>query len=262
VILFLLFIYNVTICIKLDPGIHIGKHLIFFGKTGVTIPFLARPPLPHPLLGHPTSAPSSASPLADLSTTSTCTTGHHLHLRCCLLPMVDLRAARRGWPWRCMPGRGLTRAPAVVGWPAGRGLARPPAAARRATASPGFRRRRDGRLARTTSRGGATAAASPGLSWRRGDRCLTRLPTAVWRLVGRLQPRPTSAAAATSEKSPPERRLAPSRVWLEDIATHAWVGIFWSPWVSFRSWSKIATFIGPLLEHFFFLLAFRFPGSF
>jgi hypothetical protein len=26
----------VTICMKLDPGMHIGLHLIFFGKTGVT----------------------------------------------------------------------------------------------------------------------------------------------------------------------------------------------------------------------------------
>jgi hypothetical protein len=25
-----------TICIKLDPGMHIGLHLVFFGKTGVT----------------------------------------------------------------------------------------------------------------------------------------------------------------------------------------------------------------------------------
>jgi hypothetical protein len=35
VILFLLFTY-VTICMKLDPGMHIGLHLVFFGKTGVT----------------------------------------------------------------------------------------------------------------------------------------------------------------------------------------------------------------------------------
>jgi hypothetical protein len=33
--LFLLFTY-VTICMKLDPGMHIGLHLVFFGKTGVT----------------------------------------------------------------------------------------------------------------------------------------------------------------------------------------------------------------------------------
>jgi hypothetical protein len=26
----------VTICMKLDPGMHIGLHLVFFGKTGVT----------------------------------------------------------------------------------------------------------------------------------------------------------------------------------------------------------------------------------
>jgi hypothetical protein len=26
-----------TICMKLDPGMHIGLHLVFFGKTGVTI---------------------------------------------------------------------------------------------------------------------------------------------------------------------------------------------------------------------------------
>jgi hypothetical protein len=26
----------VTICMKLDPGMHIGLHLIFYGKTGVT----------------------------------------------------------------------------------------------------------------------------------------------------------------------------------------------------------------------------------
>jgi hypothetical protein len=35
VILFLLFTY-VTICMKLDPGMHIGLHLVFFGKTCVT----------------------------------------------------------------------------------------------------------------------------------------------------------------------------------------------------------------------------------
>jgi hypothetical protein len=35
VILFLLFTY-VTICMKLDPGMHIGLHLVFFGKTIVT----------------------------------------------------------------------------------------------------------------------------------------------------------------------------------------------------------------------------------
>jgi hypothetical protein len=28
--------YDVTICMKLDPGIHIVKHLVFFGKLGVT----------------------------------------------------------------------------------------------------------------------------------------------------------------------------------------------------------------------------------
>jgi hypothetical protein len=27
----------VTICMKLDPGMHIGMHLVFFGKAGVTI---------------------------------------------------------------------------------------------------------------------------------------------------------------------------------------------------------------------------------
>jgi hypothetical protein len=37
VILFLLFTYDVTICMKLNPGIHIVKHLVFFGKIGVTI---------------------------------------------------------------------------------------------------------------------------------------------------------------------------------------------------------------------------------
>jgi hypothetical protein len=26
-----------TICMKIDPGMHIGLHLVFFGKTGVTI---------------------------------------------------------------------------------------------------------------------------------------------------------------------------------------------------------------------------------
>jgi hypothetical protein len=26
----------VTICMKLDHGMHIGLHLVFFGKTGVT----------------------------------------------------------------------------------------------------------------------------------------------------------------------------------------------------------------------------------
>jgi hypothetical protein len=36
VILFLLLTY-VTICMKLDPGMHIGLHLVFFGKTGVTV---------------------------------------------------------------------------------------------------------------------------------------------------------------------------------------------------------------------------------
>jgi hypothetical protein len=25
-----------TICMKLDPGMHIDLHLVFFGKTGVT----------------------------------------------------------------------------------------------------------------------------------------------------------------------------------------------------------------------------------
>jgi hypothetical protein len=35
VILFLLFTY-VTICMKVDPGMHIGLHLVFFGETGVT----------------------------------------------------------------------------------------------------------------------------------------------------------------------------------------------------------------------------------
>jgi hypothetical protein len=25
-----------TICMKIDPGMHIGLHLVFFGKTGVT----------------------------------------------------------------------------------------------------------------------------------------------------------------------------------------------------------------------------------
>jgi hypothetical protein len=29
--------YDVTICMKLDPGIHIVKHLVFFGKSGVTV---------------------------------------------------------------------------------------------------------------------------------------------------------------------------------------------------------------------------------
>jgi hypothetical protein len=28
----------VTICMKLDPGMHIVMHLVFFGKTGVTSP--------------------------------------------------------------------------------------------------------------------------------------------------------------------------------------------------------------------------------
>jgi hypothetical protein len=28
--------YDVTICMKLDAGIHIVKHLVFFGKSGVT----------------------------------------------------------------------------------------------------------------------------------------------------------------------------------------------------------------------------------
>jgi hypothetical protein len=36
VILFLLFTY-VTICMELDSGMHIGLHLVFFGKTGVTV---------------------------------------------------------------------------------------------------------------------------------------------------------------------------------------------------------------------------------
>jgi hypothetical protein len=31
----MLFTYDVTICMKLDPDIHIVKHLVFFGKTGV-----------------------------------------------------------------------------------------------------------------------------------------------------------------------------------------------------------------------------------
>jgi hypothetical protein len=26
-----------TICMKIDPGMHIGLHLVFFGKTGVTL---------------------------------------------------------------------------------------------------------------------------------------------------------------------------------------------------------------------------------
>jgi hypothetical protein len=29
--------FYVTICMKLDPGMHIGLHLIFFGKSGVTL---------------------------------------------------------------------------------------------------------------------------------------------------------------------------------------------------------------------------------
>jgi hypothetical protein len=28
--------FYVTICMKLDPGMHIGLHLVFFGKSGVT----------------------------------------------------------------------------------------------------------------------------------------------------------------------------------------------------------------------------------
>jgi hypothetical protein len=28
--------YDVTICMKLDPDVHIVKHLVFFGKSGVT----------------------------------------------------------------------------------------------------------------------------------------------------------------------------------------------------------------------------------
>jgi hypothetical protein len=28
-----------TICLKIDPGMHIGLHLIFFEKTGVTVLF-------------------------------------------------------------------------------------------------------------------------------------------------------------------------------------------------------------------------------
>jgi hypothetical protein len=26
-----------TICMKLDPGMHIGLHLVFFGKIGMTV---------------------------------------------------------------------------------------------------------------------------------------------------------------------------------------------------------------------------------
>jgi hypothetical protein len=31
-----------TICMKLDPGMHIGLHLVFFGKTEVLLPEGAR----------------------------------------------------------------------------------------------------------------------------------------------------------------------------------------------------------------------------
>jgi hypothetical protein len=31
------------ICMKLDPGMHIGLHLVFFGKTGVTVVVAAGP---------------------------------------------------------------------------------------------------------------------------------------------------------------------------------------------------------------------------
>nr|TKV92112.1 hypothetical protein SEVIR_9G142250v2 [Setaria viridis] len=37
-ILFLLFSYDVTICMKLDPGIHIGSTWFYF-KTGCDISF-------------------------------------------------------------------------------------------------------------------------------------------------------------------------------------------------------------------------------
>jgi hypothetical protein len=29
--------FYVTICMKLDPGMHLGLHLVFFGKSGVTV---------------------------------------------------------------------------------------------------------------------------------------------------------------------------------------------------------------------------------
>jgi hypothetical protein len=32
--------FYVTICMKLDPGMHIGLHLVSFGKSGVTLPLL------------------------------------------------------------------------------------------------------------------------------------------------------------------------------------------------------------------------------
>jgi hypothetical protein len=35
----ILFLYSLmsAICMKLDPRMHIGLHLVFFGKTGVTL---------------------------------------------------------------------------------------------------------------------------------------------------------------------------------------------------------------------------------
>jgi hypothetical protein len=35
-----------AICMKLDPGMHIGLHLVFFGKTGVTLKQRDAPPTP------------------------------------------------------------------------------------------------------------------------------------------------------------------------------------------------------------------------
>jgi hypothetical protein len=63
-----------------------------------------------------------------------------------------------------------------------------------------------------------------------------------------------------------QERFALSRVCLEDIATHTWVGIFCSPCVSFRSTPKIATRIGPLFEQRFWLflglgVVFRYSNS-
>jgi hypothetical protein len=40
-----------TICMKLDPGMHIGLHLVFFGKAGVTVYIHSYMWVPHVIAG-------------------------------------------------------------------------------------------------------------------------------------------------------------------------------------------------------------------
>jgi hypothetical protein len=50
--------FYVTICMKLDPGMHIGLHLVSFGKSGVTHRVVAAAPAPAP------TTPRTPSPLS------------------------------------------------------------------------------------------------------------------------------------------------------------------------------------------------------